>query len=96
MSESIKDTAQQLVEQYLGLESLEVTEMLLDLCGATIDSKAIPLLKQRLHEEETWLSALQTRGYMRMQEKSQQLIVSLRRLLTVLEETASDPEENNR
>jgi hypothetical protein len=42
-----------LVEQYLGLESMEMTETLLDICGATIDARALPLLKQRLHEEET-------------------------------------------
>ncbi len=28
----------QLVEQYLGLESMEVTELLLDLCGARLDT----------------------------------------------------------
>ena len=37
-----------LVEQYLGLESMEVTESLLDLCGARIDARAIPLLTRRL------------------------------------------------
>lgn len=74
MSESIKDTVERLVEQYLGLESLEVTETLLDQFGATIDAKAIPLLKQRLQEEETQIPTLQARGYTRMQEKCQQLI----------------------
>lgn len=40
-----------LMEQYLGLESMEVTEELLELCGASIDTHALPLLKRRLHEE---------------------------------------------
>ncbi|MGH2506300.1 MAG: hypothetical protein ACRDHZ_02625 [Ktedonobacteraceae bacterium] len=34
----------QLVEHYLGLESLEVTEELLNLCGACIDVRALPVL----------------------------------------------------
>ena len=47
-----------LVEQYLGLESMEVTEDLLDLCGASIDSRALPLLKRRLQEEEAQIALL--------------------------------------
>jgi hypothetical protein len=39
---------QGLIEQYLVLESFEVTEELLSLCGATIDARALPLLKRRL------------------------------------------------
>ena len=42
----------QLMEQYLALESMEVTEELLDLCGARIDTHALPRLRLRLHEEQ--------------------------------------------
>jgi len=86
----------QLVEHYLGLESLEVTEELLDLCGATIDERAMPVLKRRLREEEAQVPLLEARGYTRMREKSEQLVRSLTSLITVLEEmshdTASEPE----
>jgi hypothetical protein len=74
-----------LVEQYLGLELLEVTETLLDLCGASIDARALPLLRRRLHEEEAQLPQLEARGYTRLREKSQQLVASLRPLIAALE-----------
>ena len=70
-----------LVERYLGLESFEVTEELLDLCGASIDARALPLLKRRLREEETQIPMLETRGYIRMREKSEQLVASLKSLI---------------
>jgi hypothetical protein len=75
-----------LVEQYLGLESMEVTEDLLDLCGASIDTRALPLLKRRLHEEEAKIPQLEARGYTRMREKCEQLVASLRPLIAVLEQ----------
>lgn len=75
-----------LVEQYLGLESMEVTEDLLDLCGASIDTRALPLLKRRLSEEEAQIPQLEVRGYMRMREKCGQLIASLRPLIAALEQ----------
>ena len=74
------------VEQYLGLESMEVTEDLLDLCGAGIDTRALPLLKRRLHEEETQIPLLEARGYVRMREKCEQLVASLRPLIAALEQ----------
>src|SRR6266571_7286084 len=80
----------QLVERYLGLESFEVTEELLDLCGASIDSRALPLLKQRLQEEEVQIPQLEARGYIRMREKSEQLVASLKSLIEALEETDHD------
>jgi hypothetical protein len=86
MKQLFTDAFDQLVEQYLGLESLEVTETLLDLCGAHIDSKAVPLLEQRLQEEEAQLPVLEVRGYVRMREKSEQLIASLRQLIAALEQ----------
>jgi len=79
-----------LVERYLGLESFEVTEELLDLCGATIDAYALPLLRRRLREEETQIPTLETRGYIRMREKSEQLVESLKPLIEALEETSHD------
>ena len=51
---------------------MEVTEGLLNVCGAGIDARALPLLKQRLQEEEAQLPSLVARGYTRMSEKSKQ------------------------
>lgn len=79
-----------LEEQYLGLESMEVAEELLELCGANIDACALPLLKQRLQEEEAQLPVLEARGYVRMREKSEQLIASLRPLIAALEQTEQE------
>jgi hypothetical protein len=83
-----------LVEQYLSLESLEVTEELLELCGASIDARALPLLKRRLHEEEVQVPLLQQRGYIRMREKCEQLIASLRPLMAALEQSKQTTEED--
>lgn len=80
------DTFEHLVEQYLGLESLEVTEELLDLCGASIDARVLPLLQRRLHEEEAQLPQLEARGYVRLREKGEQLIASLRQLIAAFEQ----------
>jgi hypothetical protein len=74
------------VEQYLSLESMEVTEDLLFLCGASIDTRALPLLKQRLREEEAQIPQLEARGYVRMREKCEQLVASLRPLIAALEQ----------
>jgi hypothetical protein len=79
-----------LVERYLGLASFEVTEELLDLCGASIDACALPLLKRRLQEEEAQIPTLEARGYIRMREKSEQLVASLKSLIEALEETDYD------
>ena len=76
---------QGLIEQYLVLESFEVTEELLSLCGATIDTRALPLLKRRLEEEKQQVILLQERGYIRMREKSEQLVKSLTLLIPALE-----------
>ncbi len=81
---------QDLIKSYLGLESFEVTEELLDLCGETIDSRALPVLKRRLHEEEDRVPMLEALGYSRMREKSEQMIASLLPLITALEEKAND------
>jgi hypothetical protein len=83
-----------LVEQYLGLESMEVTEELLDLCGASIDGSALPLLKRRLHEEEVKSLLFQQHGYIRMREKSEQLIASLQRFIEALEQSKHNTEED--
>ncbi len=76
----------QLMEQYLGLESMEVTEELLDLCGASIDTQALPLLRRRFQEEEAQIPQLEARGYIRMREKSEQLVARLRPLIEALEQ----------
>jgi hypothetical protein len=75
----------QLVAQYLGLEELSVTEALLDMYGARIDTRALPLLKRRLHEEEAHVMALGARGYVRMREKCEQLVTCLKQLIEALE-----------
>ena len=86
MKQPTADAFDHLVEQYLGLESLEVTEELLDLCGASIDARALPLLRQRLHEEESQLPQLEARVYVRLREKGEQLVASLRSLIAALEQ----------
>lgn len=74
-----------LIEYYLGLESMEVTEELLDLCGASIDTSALPLLKLRLQEEEAQILQCEVHGYIRMREKGEQLVASLRPFIAALE-----------
>jgi hypothetical protein len=76
----------QLMEQYLGLESMEVTEEMLDLCGASIDTHALPLLRRRLQEAEVQIQKSEAHGYIRMREKSEQLVASLRPLIAALEQ----------
>lgn len=88
------ESLDQLVEQYLALESLETTEILLELCGSTIDKRALPVLKRRLHEEEGLIHVLQVRGYLRLREKSEQTVAALIALIAALE--AQDREESNR
>jgi hypothetical protein len=90
MTEQSAHLLHHLVERYLGLESFEMTEELLDLCGANIDARALPLLKRRLHEEEVQIPMLEARGYIRMREKSEQLMESLKPLIEALEETSHD------
>lgn len=83
-----------LVEQYLGLETMEMTELLLDVCGATLDKRALPFLRSRLEEEQAQMAAFQARGYIRMREKSEQLVASLKPLIAVLEQESTSMEEN--
>jgi hypothetical protein len=85
----------QLVEQYLGLESMEVTESLLDVCGASIDARAVPLLTRRWQEEEAQILSLHIRGYTRMREKSEQLVASLKPLIAALAQAEQDARRNN-
>jgi len=89
MTDRMTSHYDQLVEQYLGLESMEVTETLLDVCGATIDMRALPLLKQRLQEEQTQIPGLQARGYVRLREKSEQMVAALIPLVAALEAAGS-------
>jgi hypothetical protein len=90
MTEPQRTQLDQLVGDYLGLESLEVTEELLDLCGAAIDERALPVLIRRLREEEEQVHLFGARGYTRMREKSEQLVRSLTSLITALEEMSHD------
>lgn len=94
MIERASNSYDQLVKQYLGLESMEVTETLLDVCGASIDQRALPLLKQRLWEEQAQIPRLEARGYIRLREKSEQMVVALTPLIAAL--SASDAQEEKR
>jgi hypothetical protein len=89
------DQLAHLVECYLGLESMEATCELLELCGATLDVRALPRLKQRLQEEAAQMPLLHQRGYIRMREKCEQLVTSLRPLIATLEHMAQDAEEES-
>ncbi|HEU5227164.1 MAG TPA: hypothetical protein VFU49_05075 [Ktedonobacteraceae bacterium] len=93
MTERMSNHHDQLVEQYLGLESMEVTEMLLELCGDTIDERALPLLKQRLQEKVAQIPLLNARGYVRLREKSEQMVTALLPLIAVLEAAVSKEEK---
>lgn len=73
MTQPLDTPLTRLVAQYLSLEELIVMEELLNLCGASIDAKALPLLKRRLLEEKEHALALSARGYIRMSEKCEQL-----------------------
>ncbi len=90
MTDRAGNNYDQLVERYLDLESLEVTEMLLELCGATLDQRALPLLKQRLQEEQTQIPRLHAYGYVRLREKSEQLVAALTPLIAALPRTESE------
>jgi hypothetical protein len=90
MEQPTPDHLARLAEQYLGLESMEATFALLEVCGASIDGRALPLLHQRLHEEEVQILILQAHGYIRMREKSQQLASSLKPLIAALERAEQD------
>jgi hypothetical protein len=85
-----KQALSRLIEHYLGLESFEVTEELLEVCGATLDARALPILRRRLQEEEGRVIRLHRQGYVRMAEKSQQLLNSLIPLIAALEGQTHD------
>jgi hypothetical protein len=92
MLQRMSNDYDQLVEQYLSLESMEVTETLLELCGATIDERILPLLKQRLREEQTQIPRLHAHGYVRLREKSEQMVAALTPLIAALEAARSEEE----
>lgn len=89
------DQLAHLVECYLGLESMEATFELLEVCGATLDVRALPRLKRRLQEEEAQIPLLHQRAYIRLREKCEQLVTSLRPLIATLERMAQDAEEES-
>jgi hypothetical protein len=80
------DRTHDLIDRYIGLESVEVIEEVLAVCGANIDARAIPLLKRRLDEERGRALELGAQGYTRMAEKSAQMIACLTALITMLGE----------
>ena len=90
MAQPMSNNYDQLVEHYLGLESMEVTETLLEWCGATIDERTLPLLKQRLQEEQAQIPRLHAHGYVRLREKSEQMVAALMPLIAVLEAGRSE------
>jgi hypothetical protein len=83
-----------LVEHYLGLETMEMTEQLLGVCGATLDKRALSFLQSRLDEEQAQVAVFQARGYIRMREKSEQLVASLKPLIAILEQESADMGKN--
>lgn len=85
MIQHMSNDYDQFIERYLGLESMEVTETLLDVCGAAIDARALPLLRQRLQEEEAQIPTLLAHGYVRLREKSEQMVAALTPLIAALE-----------
>jgi hypothetical protein len=85
MTQPLNAPLNHLVAQYLSLEELAVMEELLDLCGASIDTRALPLLKRRLREEAAHATTLGARGYVRMREKCEQLVTCLKQLIEALE-----------
>jgi len=97
MTQAFNASLNDLVAQYLALAELSVMEELLDLCGAEIDTRALPLLRRRLQEEEAQAAALGARGYVRMHEKCEQLMICLKQLIEALEgmehDTANGPLE---
>ncbi len=78
--------------RYLDLESMEVVEELLELYGAELDARALPVLSRRLAEEQQALPGLESRGYVRMAEKSVQLVAGLEDLISELEVCQDGPE----
>lgn len=92
MTDRMRNDSNQLVERYWGLESLEVTEVLLDLCGAIINQRALPLLNQRLQEEQAQLPKLRAQGYIRYREKSEQMVVALKQLIAALSRVEGEEE----
>lgn len=90
MTEQTGSQLDQLIQWYLNLESLDVTEELLDVCGATLDERALPTLKRRLQEEESFMLHLAKYGYIRMREKSEQLISRIEPLIKMLEKMKHD------
>jgi len=93
MSGHMSNRYDRLVEQYLGLESLEFTETLLDVCGVAIDGQALPLLKHRLQEEQEQIPQLHAHGYVRLREKSEQMVAVLIPLIAALSATGSEMEK---
>lgn len=73
-----------LVDRYVSLESAEIQEQLLDVCGSQIDARALPLLEQRLEEESASAAQYAAREYVRMSEKASQLADALRLLIAAL------------
>ena len=80
------DRTHDLIDRYIGLESVEVIEEALDGWEGGLGTAAVPLLTQRLDEEMGRVLDLRAQGYTRMAEKSAQMIACLTALITALEE----------
>ena len=85
MTRAVGSDAIDAARLYLDLESMEVVEELLELCGAELDARALPVLRRRLAEEQGALPALESRGYVRMAEKGFQIVANLEDLISELE-----------
>ena len=80
------DVSEVLIARYLALESVDAMEQLAAASDLAIDGRALPFLKRRLAEEEERHAQLAARGYVRMAEKSAQLLGALRPLIVALEQ----------
>lgn len=80
-----REVPQDALRQYLSLERPEVRETLLSLPPPLGGLSAVPLLRWRLQEEERRLDEQRAQGYVRMAEKTEQLIGSIRRLIAAQE-----------
>lgn len=75
----------EVLRQYLSLERADVRETLLNLPPPLGGPSALPLLRWRLQEEERRLEEQRAEGYLRMAEKTEHLIGSIRRLIAAQE-----------
>ena len=80
------EVPQEALRQYLSLERADVRETRLSLPPPLGGTSAVPLLRWRLQEEVRRLEEQRAEGYLRMGEKTEHLIGSIRRLIAAPEQ----------